>query len=231
MTVLDLGSTILRRWYVVVVALIFAAFGGYLLQGSGGLYTSETVVSFLLPKETSLSPNSGLDDTSVIAFSGVVARAAGSGRAPVNYSTDDAPLYGAGLRQGVVLALPNSGNQWSTAYLRAELVLRIVGPTKEWVAQQQDDVLTRIIQVADAQQFSVASEDARIQVSPVPLTKQIFHIAPSRSETIAAFLALLIAAFIVGAWGAVLVDRAIRGNALRSKQLLLQPVADERLEY
>lgn len=230
MTVFDVGSAMLRRWYVIAIALILAAVGGYFLHTGGGVYTSETVVSFLLPKETSLSPNSGLGDANVIAFAGVVAREVSNAGSPTSYSTDDAPLYGAGLRQGVVLSLPNFGNQWSTSYLRAELVLRIVGPSKYWVGQKQEDVLKKIVQMSDAQQSSVASKDTRIQVSPVPLTKQIFHIAPSRNETIAAFLAILVAALICGGWTAVVMDRAMRGRKLRSTRSVPHRDANEGLE-
>ena len=230
MTVRDLGSALLRRWYVVFVALILAAVGGYLLQRGGGVYTTETVVSFLLPDKTSLSLNSGLDDASVIAFAGVVAREVNEGRAPAGFSTDDAPLFGAGLRQGVAVSLPNAGNQWSTSYLRAELVLQIVGPSEQWVSQKQSDVLARVVQVSDAQQSSVTSHDARIRVSSVPLTQQIFHVVPSRTSVIAAFVALFIAALLVGGWAAVAVDWAVRSSTRGSRQKLLHRVSNEGSE-
>jgi hypothetical protein len=227
MTIRDLGSAMLRRWYIVAALLVLATIGGYLLQREGGLYTTETVVSFLLPDKTSLSPNSGLDDASVIAFAGVVAREVHNDSGPATYSSDDAPLYGAGIRQGVLVTLPNAGNQWSTSYLRAELVLKIVGPSEQWVAQQQSALLTRVVQVSDAQQSSVTSEGARIKVSPMPLTKQIFHIAPSRSATVAAFLALVSAALVVGGWAAVVVDSAVRRRKMRPRRQVLRRIANE----
>lgn len=230
MTIRDVGSAMLRRWYVVGVALILAIAGGYFLQDGGGLYTSRTVVSFLLPDKSSLSPNSGLDDLSVIAFAGVVARGVNDGSAPVRYSTDDAPLYGAGLREGVLVSLPNGGNQWSTSYQRAELVLQIVGPTEKWVAQQQSDVLSKIVQVSAERQSAVTAANSRIKVSPVALTKQIFHVVPSRSAMIAAYGALLLAALIVGGGAAVVVDSAILRRKVGSRRRGLHRDADEGLK-
>lgn len=212
MTIRDLGSAMLRRWYVVAVVLVLAGVGGYILQRDGGVFATKSVVSFTLPDKTSLSPNSGLDDASVIAFAGVVARAVDNGKTPAIYSTFDAPFYGAGLRQGVLVSLPNAGDQFTTSYQRAEVVIQIIGPTEQWVAQRQSEFLTKVVQISNAQQSSVASEDARIKATPVPLTKQIFHIVPSRSEVVAAALALIIAALIVGGWAAVAVDRAARGR-------------------
>jgi hypothetical protein len=227
MTIREVGSAMLRRWYVVGAALILAVVGGYLLQDEGGLYTSRTVVPFLLPDKSSLSLNSGLDDLSVIAFAGVVARGVNDGSAPTRFSTDDAPFYGAGLRNGVLVSLPNTGNQWSTSYQRAELVVQIVGPSEQWVAQQQGDVLTRITQVSAERQSAVTSPDSRIKVSPVLSTKQILHVAPSRSAVIGAYAALLLAALIISGWAAVVLDGAILRRKVGSRRQWPHRDADE----
>ncbi|MGV8911595.1 MAG: hypothetical protein ACOH14_03185 [Rhodoglobus sp.] len=227
MTIREVGFAMLRRWYVLGTALIIAIIGGYLLQQGGGLYTSKTVVSFLLPDKSNLSLNSGLDDLSVIAFAGAVARGVSDSGAPTRYSTDDAPLYGAGLREGVLVSLPNGGNQWSTSYQRAELVLQIVGPSEQWVARQQSDVLTKVAQVSADLQSTVTAPDSRIKVAPVLLTKQIFHVSPSRSAVIAAYAALFFAALIISGWAAVILDRAIFRRRVGSRRHGLHRNADE----
>lgn len=227
MTIRNLGSAMLRRWYVVVFFLVVALVAGFVLARSGGIYTSETVVSFTLPTKTTLSPDSGLDDSSVIAFAGLVAQEVNNGKAPESYSSDDAPYYGAGVRQGVLVSLPNAGNQWVTSYLRAEIVLQIVGPSRQWVAQTQSDLLTKVVQVAAAQQVDVKSAKSRIQADPVPLTKKIFHIVPSRSSVIAAFFALLVVALIVGGWASVLVDQRVRRRNMRTGRRMPSRVANE----
>jgi len=226
MTVRDLGSTMLRRWYVVVVALILAVIGNYLLQRGEGVYATETVVSFVLPNESSLSSNSGLSDASVIAFAGAIARQVNNGKTPPIYSSYDAPLYGAGLRQGVVVSLPNAGNQFATSYQRAEVVLQIVGPTERWVARTQTELLTQIVRISGAQQASVASMDARIRTSAVSATKKISHVVPSRAEAIAALIAFLLAAILVGAWAAVTVDRATGRRKITARQRMRLRVAN-----
>jgi hypothetical protein len=227
MTVRELGSAMVRRWYVVVLALIVAVAGNYLLQRSEGVYATETVVSFILPDETRLSPNSGLDDASVIAFAGVVARAVNSGKTPAIYSIYNAPLYGAGVRQGVVVSLPNAGNQFATSYQRAEVVLQIVGPTEQWVAQKQSQLLAEVVAISDAQQASVTPATSRIRASPAAPTMKISHVVPSRSTAIAALVALLVAAVLVGGWAAVTMDRAIRGRKITANRRVLVRVANE----
>lgn len=215
MAIRELLGAILRRWYVVVVVLGVAVGVGYLLHRDGGVYTTKTVVSFMLPDKTNLSLNSGLDDASVIAFAGLVAQEVNNGREPARYSTDEAPFYGAGVREGVLVTLPNAGNQWVTSYLRAEIELQIVGPTEEWVAQTQADLLRKVTQVADAQQVAVEPVESRIQTEVVPLTKRIFHVVPTRSAEIQAFAALFAAALLVGGWAALILDGAVRNRRTR----------------
>lgn len=228
MTVRDLAGAMLRRWYIVIAALTIAGVGGYHLYLGQGVYSTETVVSFVYPGETRLSRYSGLDDANLIAFAGIVARAVDNGRSPVLYSEDTAPLYGAGVRERVVVALPNSGNQWFASYQRAEVVLQIVGPSQQWVARTQDDLLTKIVQVSNAQQASVASGVSLIQVAPVETTKTIYHVLPSRTSTIAAFLALFSAALIVGGWVAVVIDGAVGSRKTRSRRRHLANEGSER---
>lgn len=208
----------LRRWYVVIVMFLLAAMGGYLLELEKGVYTTETVVSFVYPGETRLSRYSGLDDANLIAFAGIVVRALNNGKTPAIYSEDNAPLYGAGIRQGVVVALPNSGNQWVTSYQRAEIVVRVVGPSEQWVERTQGDILAKVVQISESQQSSVANRAPLIRAAPVALTKTIYHAVPSRTATIAAFFALFCAALVVGGWAAVVVDGAVRRRKTRSRR-------------
>lgn len=223
----DLGSVLLRRWYFVVFAVIIALAGGFLLQRGEGLYTSETVVSFILPDQSRLSPDSGLDDSSVIAFAGVVAREVNGGAAPVTYSESDAPFYGAGIRQGALVSLPNAGNQWVESYQRAEIVLQIVGPSEQWVERTQSDFLTKIVQASDALQAAAQPAGTHIRASPVTLTKTIIHVFPSRSQVIAAFIALLIAALLFSGWAAVAVDRIARSRTTKAMRQLPLRAANE----
>jgi hypothetical protein len=215
MTVRGFTGVILRRWYVLLLVGVLAAVGGFALHRTAGVYATRTIVSFMFPNKTSLSPNSGIDDASVIAFAGVVAKEVNDGQPPPSYSTDDAPFYGAGVRQGVLVTLLNAGNQWANSYQRAQIELQIVGPTKEWVAQTQSDLLTKITQAAEAEQISMTTKTGLITTSVVPMTLQIFHVMPSRSGEVGALAALGAAALIVGIWAAVSTDRVLRPTVRR----------------
>jgi len=203
-------SAIGRRWYFALATLLVTALAFALFARDGGTYTTKTVVTFLVPATSSLSPDNGSGDSSVIAFARSVAAAVNTGKNPISYSTDDAPYYGAGLRQGVLVVVPNDGNQWFQSFTRAEIDIEIVGRTQKWVKQQQTTYVDAILQAAtDQQNLLVSQPGTHITASVVPLTLDIGKVAPTRSALAAAAGALLIGALLVAAWGSVALDRRL----------------------
>lgn len=203
-----------RRWYVaavppVVAALLFAWF-----WVDSGVYSTRTAVSFTFPYESALTPDNGTTNESVIAFAGAVATQISPDRPAVRYSAGDAPYYGAGLRQGVLVGLQDDGSQWAPRYGSAVIEIRIVGPTAKWVAGEQGRILRLLEQSTRAQQADVGLGSAdRITARVEPLTLTIEHITPSRLAVGAAVLALAAAAALASGYLAVATDRsAARGR-------------------
>ncbi len=206
-----------RRWYVALVVagvavLLVAAF-----VRDGGVYTSKTIVTFMLPAATSLSASNGIGDTSIITFARAVAADVNSGSSPVAYSSNDAPYYGAGLRQGVLVDVPSDGNQWYASYTHAEIDVQIVGPTKAWVQEQQTRVVDRILASAHTLQSNLVDRpDSYLTVAVVPLTLDIGRVQATRGAQVAALAAMGLAALVVAAWGAVALDRRLARRRRRS---------------
>lgn len=206
MTIGEILSTMIRRWYVPVLTLACVAVATVLLARDGGVYTTTTVVSFMRAASTSLSPSNGANDSSVIAFAGVVVEEANNGRPAARYSTEDAPYYGAGVREGVLIELANSGNQWVSTFSRADVEIRIVGRSFDWVQARQRAAIDTVLGIAEGRQRAIAPRD-RISAAVVPLTVNITAVEASRSAQIAAAGAMFAVGLILSAWGAVTVDR------------------------
>lgn len=208
MSIRDLLGAVGRRWYVVIIVLIAAAFLFVLLYRDGGSFSTRTIVTFTLPERTAILPESGTSDESVIAFAGAVATEINKGRPVPTYSSVDAPFYGAGLRQGVVVGLRNSGNQWISSFPSATIEIQIVGRTREWVELTQATLVEEILAVTEAQQQAVVTSPAdRITARVDPLTMQIIDVVPGRNSAILAAGALAAAALIVSTFCAVAADR------------------------
>ena len=210
MTFREILSAMLRRWYIPIFVLACAALATAMLAGDGGTYTSKTVVTFVRPASTGLSPSNGNTDPSVIAFAGAVVQEINNGRPPARYSTSDAPFYGAGVREGVLVELANSGSQWVSTFSRSDVELRIVGRSAEWVESQQQNLVDRVLAIAEAKQavLAIPTED-RIRAIVDPLTMRIEYVSPSRRGQAAAVAAMLTVALIVSAWASVTLDRKL----------------------
>lgn len=211
MTFKQVMATAIRRWYVMLFALFVAV--GYtliLLQGSG-LYSTRTVVYFayIQPNMVSIGPGNGTENEGLIAFAGAVASEINNGRPVSRYAWDDAPLYGAGMRQGVLVGLADTGGQWMTSYNRAEIEIQIVGQSRDWVEATQASLLSKVFERAQALQGTNYDDPRRRVTAEVsPLSSTIDHITVSSLEKIAAIAASGTAAIIFGVWGALLMDRA-----------------------
>lgn len=208
MTLREVLRAAMRRWYVLLLVIAIAAAGSVWLQRDGGTYATRTSVVFTLPGEVALLPENGATDERVIAFASAVAQELNGGRPAPTYATADAPAYGAGVREGVWVGLPNHGGQWVDSFGLAQIEIQIVGRTEEYVESTQQALLQRVIDTAEARQAATgAAESELITASVVPLTTRVDHIEASRSAVILAFAGIGIAALVVGMWMSVQLER------------------------
>lgn len=221
MTVREIFVAAARRWYVFVAVLLAFVALTVVMQRDGGGYYTYTTVTFTLPERTTLLPDSGTNDLSVIAFASAVATSVNNGKPVATYSSAQAPYYGAGVREGVMVSLRNDGSQWITSFPNATLDIQIVGRTAEWVQERQSAILRDIMGVAEGQQNATTTPVAdRITATIAPLSTEITQIVPSRSARLLAWGAIAMASLIVAASAAVGVDRWRRSRrALRTRSV------------
>lgn len=208
MTVREILSAMRRRWYISLSLIACAGLVTVVLAQDGGAYSTRTVVSFMRPATTSLSPTNGSTDLSVIAFAGAVVEEINQGRSPARYSMDESPYYGAGIREGTLVTLVSSGNQWVSTFGKSDIEIQVVGRSLGWVEAKQKELVGVVLRAANARQDAVAmSSQERITAWVAPLTTEIEHVGASRSSQLAAGAAMLASALIVGAWASITADR------------------------
>lgn len=229
MTAADVLGAVKRRWYVVVLALLSGASLTVMFYIGSGVYTTQTVVQFihLEPSQGAISPNSDIENGNFIAFAGAVASEVNNGRPVLNYAWETAPLYGAGMRDGVRVSIPDSGGQWMQSFNRAEIVIQIVGRTRESVEARQQELLTKVEESSRTLQGPAYNNRQSIRTSVVPLTTTIEHVSPSRGQQLAAVIAMVVASLMVGCWGAV---RADLRSAYRPRRQPAKPKPDHSVQ-
>ncbi|QEW00808.1 hypothetical protein F6J84_12315 [Microbacterium caowuchunii] len=209
MTLRDVLRMLRRRWYVVVLILALTGAATVGLARDGGIHHSRTIVMFTMPGAGTVTPYNGSDSWSVITFAQTIATQASGGRAIGRYySHADAPLYGAGLREAVVVAVRSDGSQWSSRIESAVIEVQIVGRTEQWVRERQDDLVTKIIGITASEQAAAGvPEGDRIDAHVEPLTTAIEYVSPSRTAGLAAILAMAIAGVLTAGAAAWALDR------------------------
>lgn len=200
-------GAMLRRWYIPLLTVLLAGGAWVYLDKDGGCFTTSTVVTFTLPARATILPESGLEDSNVIAFAGLVASEINNGRPVLAYASRDAPLFGVGVRQGVIVGLPNYGGQWSNSYARAEIEIQIVGLTYEEVRERQTTLLDDVYRVTSEQQEANSSSEGRIRAAVLPMTGGIQEVVSSRSSRLIALIALLTSAVLLSGGCSVLIER------------------------
>jgi len=205
MTLYDIVRIVGRRWYVVGLVVALTAGIGWVFLRDGGIFVTRTLVTFEAP-DSGPWEEGGSTDRGVITFAAAVAADAGGGEKPITYSSADAPFYGAGIRQGVRVTVPDTGGQWGVVYNKAAITVDVVSPDRAWVTQQQADAVRAVLAAAAARQSNVAAVN-RIAVAVEPLSETIEHVEPSRTAQLLAAGALAGAGVLVGGWLAAIWDR------------------------
>jgi len=205
----EVAASMRRRWYVVVVIVGLSAALAWTMTEAGGTYYSKTIVWFTADSAPTLLPDNGAENSDVIAFAGAVASELNRGRPPANYASSEAPYYGAGVRQGVLIALRDMGGQWSSWYNAAVIELHIVGRTEAWVADQQEALIANIDEYVRERVGGDDSSQA-ITVAVEPLTREISHVAASRLQRVMAYAALGLAGVLTSGVAVTLVERVLR---------------------
>jgi hypothetical protein len=217
----ELIAVVRARWYVVVVVLALAAGAGLIFARDGGLYTTRTVVAFVVPDDAPWDGGGSRED-GVIAMALAVAAQADEGRRSVEYAAPDAPFFGAGIRQGARVGLPDTGGQWEASYASAAINIDVVSPDREWVVEQQQSLIAAVQRSTVAYQAGLASA-GRVEARVEELTMTIEYVQPSRTSQVLAIAALGAVGLILGCGAALMWDRRLTARRSRARQ------ADQRL--
>lgn len=184
MTIWEALLALVRRWYIVLAALLVALVGSYGAVKAPGVYWSRAEVTFLAPA-SQVNPNTlKVRSSDLIITAGVVAKLV-NGNITWNKMADPAAtIVGEGVRDGWSVRLPDYGGQWSRVYSRQVLDVQVAGPTEEAVRARQTELLNQIDAELAGLQTGVAESD-RITTTVVPAVPAIYYFHGSKLRALA----------------------------------------------
>lgn len=219
-TVLDI---LRHRFYVFLVAVGLTLAAAVTALTWPGVYSTRCDVVLVpprVPKEiddtTLVSPSESL-----IALAGLVERTITHGH-DTTATSQEVDLLGTGVRDGVLISLPNSGGQWDYNFTAPMLSVQVAGPDPELVQRRREQAVARIQDaVRDIQTDSGVTAQARmVTTQVVPEAPPVVYRKGHGSRAAAGIL-------LIGGWLSVLLTVATdRALVARSRTRARRAVED-----
>lgn len=207
MTPRQLLWTLRRRWYVLLAVLCLTAVVGMLLPRQPGVWYTRVDVVFLTPNNPTRVGNAleGQDE-SLIDFTAAVQRQVNGSSQPIQLSSPEATLYGAGVRHGYIVTLPNEGGQWTPSFSQSILRVEVVDGTEQQTEAVAMDVIGQIEQASQTTQDLLDVPNAmRIRTEVNPNRPAVGFVGGSNKRALAVLgllgsgLAIAVAIMVDGA--------------------------------
>lgn len=197
MSIWDVLQALVRRWYVVLVALVLAVGASYAVKEKPGVYWSRAEVTFLAPS-SQYYPNSLTTTSSdLVVTASLVAKHINGNLTWNKVSDPAATIIGEGDYDGWAVRLPDYGGQWTRYYARQVLDVQVSGPTEADVRQRQAELLARVDAELAALQEGVATKDL-VTTTVVPDPPNVFYFPGSKVRSVGMIWLLMGAAAVTG---------------------------------
>lgn len=181
-----------RRWpWLLGVLLTLVSATGVSSHVEAVYWTHVDVV--FLPPNSPLGQGNVLegDSASLVHFAALVEREINGSRALPRLSSAEATLYGAGVRRGYSVTLPNLGGQWQTNFNRPALSIEVVDSSEARVRAVLAQVVGRVQGLARGlQERSGVSAGARIWAQQFPETISVSYVTGNHKRATGASILL-----------------------------------------
>jgi len=217
MPVGELLTVLRRRWYAAFAVLIVGV-GMVVVFQPKPLYWTQVDMAVLPPGARVSDLMSDTDQDKFVNFAAILEREFNDGQVEFRLAAADAPIYGAGIRQGASVELPNLGTQWQSSFSRAVLSVQVVDRSPERVKDVLDGILSRIEVLArNTQVAQGVAEENMITVGPVPHEPVVIDVGPSGASFARAALAFGTVGVVLACVAAVEVDRILARRRTRER--------------
>jgi len=211
MTMAQLLSLLVRRWYVVAAGVACTWLVCTALMLTPRVYAAQMDVVFVVPGGVASSRTDDAFAEPLINFTSVVAVRVNAVRPSVKLSSPTAELYGLGVREGVSVTMADAGGQWERIFNAPVIRIQAVDSSPERVSSALKEVVADISSASTAiQDESGVAPGARIDMQTVPLRPEVFAYTRNRTSEAKATAAAWVLGLSLTVSAAALSDRWAR---------------------
>jgi hypothetical protein len=213
-------TRLLRRWYVLIAGSLITAVWVSRLLTPDPVYWMKSEVLFVESRGVAEATFSQGTDGRLVPFASAIERQINRGQPVTRLSSRDAPLYGAGVRHGYKIELPNAGLQWVPSFPRPALTVEVVGESAEEVQRIHDELIERIRQLSDQfQKEQRYSKRDYVVVVPQEPPPDPVYVGPSDGGLIRGAAAGLLVGLASTVLVALVLDRWMAERANRKSRV------------
>jgi hypothetical protein len=199
-----------RRWYVVALGLMLTCVPLYAVQHAAPVYWAKTSLLVLAPAK--LAGVNVLQDNAPAAVAGLAVMDVNREPLSLRAASPDATLYGLGDYSDVLIQVRNLGGQW-TPNAQPYIDIEATGPDPLTVERRVRGAVQQVRNaVARRQEQMRVGPQYRAPLEQTPPMISVVAIPPDRRRGLGS---TLLAGVAITALGLVLVERLLRGRAVR----------------
>jgi hypothetical protein len=221
MTFSALAVIIRRRWYAAAAVLIIGVLTLGAVRSLDPVYWTKAEVSFVAAEGQPWYFIQNADVGSLVEFAALVQRRVSSSPELTDLVVSPGTLYGAGVKHGYSVTLPNRGGQWARSFSRPVLEVQVVGSSAEMVNQQLGVVIEQIKSATVSLQQQAGLSDGLIYTVTTPASPEIVFGGGTASNRFKGAFTWLCLAGGLAVLSAVLTDRHL------PKRTRMRPRAQE----
>ena len=184
MTAYDVAQAMVRRWWVLVMALVATAVFALSFAPSSPVYWARYNLNLVAPDRSGAVYSRTSAPSGVTPMAGILVAMLGGNHPEPQAATQSAPIFGLRDRTGVEVLARDKGSQWSRDYVAA-LQVQIAEPSTAEVNAQAASLAKRaraaLTEIQDQQGVARAT---RITLEE-PSAIEVVEVFPARTRAIA----------------------------------------------
>lgn len=180
----DLLRACRRLWFVVVAGLLMTAGASLWVASQQGVYFAQTDLIFLAPTSSRFPNSLNTASESLINTASVIKNRVDIGEDLQATSSSSVTLVDDGIRDGMLVRLPNLGGQWASNYSQAVLDIQAVSDSSQVVEERMHYMQDAIQGALNELQDEAGVDDVNrihIQASPDSIQLKYVQGRPSRA--------------------------------------------------
>ena len=186
MTVENVLGALRRRWPAMIVGLLLTMAVSLWVWRVPGVYWASTKVYFLVPATLKQPNQIAPDNSTAIAFAGLIQTEINGGVPPRLATSPNVTLVDAGIYDGWSVILPDTGGQWANDFPESILIVQASGPSAAVVESRMSALIAEITRlVTDREEAAEVPPTLRVDFTMSPPVTAVQYSNGHRSRAVA----------------------------------------------